>query len=122
MFRNLIRSCMYGGQRKIKLNVILLSSLQGFPLCDISDVFHVLQNISDSFTDIVFCFLRYQSECCKRPYGILSPAIAYQKLYQVNELQPGQRTSSKLNSGMHQLPQDAVKGSVTTSRGAKAMF
>lgn len=87
MFRNLIRSCMYGRQRKIKLNVILLSSPQGFPLCGISNVFHVLQNISDSFTDKVFCFARYQTECCKRPYGIFSPAVAYQKLYQVNELQ-----------------------------------
>lgn len=67
MFRNLIRSCMYGRQRKIKLNVILLSSLQGFPLCGISDAFHVLQDISGSFTDIVFCFPKYQSEHCKRP-------------------------------------------------------
>lgn len=122
MFRNLIRSCVYGRQRKIKSNVILLSSWQGFPLCGIFNVFHVLQNISDPFTDIVFYFPKYQTECCKRPCGISSPAIAYQKLYQASELQLGQRTSSKLNSGMHQLPQDAVKGFVTTSRGTKATF
>jgi len=30
-----------------------------------------------------------------------------------------QRTSSKLNSGMLHLPQDAIKGFVTTGRGAK---
>lgn len=109
-------------QRKIKLNAILLSSLQGFSLCSISNVFHVLQNIADSFADIVFCFPRYQAEWCKRPYGILSPAIAYQKLYQDSELPLSQRTSSKLNSGMHHLPEGAVKGFVTSSRGTKARF
>lgn len=61
MFRNLIRSCVYENQRKIKLNAIL-SSLQGFSLCSISSVFHALQNIVDSFTDSVFCIPRYQVE------------------------------------------------------------
>lgn len=113
MFRNLIRSRVRQNQRKRKLNAMLLSSQQDFSLCSISKVFHVLQNTADSFTDIVFYFPMYQAEWCKRPYGILSLAITYQKLYQVSELQLGQRTSSKLNSGMHHLPQDAVKCFVT---------
>lgn len=46
---------MYENQRKIKLNAILLSSLQGFSLCSISKVFHVLRNAADSFTDAVTC-------------------------------------------------------------------
>jgi len=76
--------------------------------------------MADSSTDIVFCFPRYKAERSKSPYGILSPAIYYQKLYQVSELQLGQRTSSKLNSGMHHLPQDAVKGFVAAKQGNKS--
>lgn len=61
MFRNVIRSCVYEKKRKIKLNAVL-SSLQGFSLRSISSVFHVLQNIADPFTDIVFYFPRYRAQ------------------------------------------------------------